>query len=58
MKVNLSEVIGVVIRKTLEFKNVEGFTKEEFKEFWTQLKQDDEFLDAYKNCIRSDNDTE
>ena len=37
-RIDLSEVVGVIIRKVLEYKKVEGFTEEEFKDFWEKLK--------------------
>lgn len=51
-RIDISEVIGVVIRKVLEFKKVEGFTEEEFKEFWEKLEKDEDFLNAYKNIVK------
>jgi hypothetical protein len=54
MKIDISETIGVVIAKLLEFKGVDPLTQEEFKEFWSKLEQDDEFLNAYKNSIKTD----
>jgi hypothetical protein len=33
MKIDISETVGIVIKKVLEYKNVEPFTKEEFKKF-------------------------
>lgn len=54
MRIDISETIGVVIKKVLEYKNVEPFTKEEFEGFWNELKQDEDFLDAYKNSITQD----
>ena len=50
--IDISGVIGVVIRKVLEFKKVDGFTDEEFKEFWEKLENDEEFLYAYKNIVK------
>ncbi|MBR1386104.1 MAG: hypothetical protein MST00_01310 [Tenericutes bacterium] len=50
--IDISGVIGVVIRKVLEFKKVDGFTDEEFKEFWEKLENDEEFLNAYKNIVK------
>lgn len=50
--IDISGVIGVVIRKVLEFKKVDGFTDEEFKEFWEKLESDEEFLNAYKNIVK------
>lgn len=51
-RIDISEVVGVVIRKVLEFKKVGGFTEEEFKEFWEKLKNDEDFLNAYKNIVK------
>ncbi len=51
-RIDISEVVGVVIRKVLEFKKVDGFTEEEFKEFWEKLKNDEDFLNAYKNIVK------
>ena len=51
-RIDISEVVGVVIRKVLEFKKVDGFTEEEFKEFWEKLKDDEDFLNAYKNIVK------
>ena len=53
--IDISRVIGVVIRKVLEFKKVDGFTDEEFKEFWEKLENDEEFLNAYKNSKKKAN---
>lgn len=50
--IDISGVIGVVIKKVLEFKKVDGFTDEEFKEFWEKLENDEEFLNAYKNIVK------
>ena len=50
--IDISGVIGVVIRKVLEFKKVDGFTGEEFKEFLEKLENDEEFLNAYKNIVK------
>lgn len=50
--IDISGVIGVVIRKVLEFKKVDGFTDEEFKEVWEKLENDEEFLNAYKNIVK------
>lgn len=51
MNINLSNVLGVTARKALEFKNIEGFTEEESKEFSKMLLKDEEFLEAYRNCL-------
>ena len=50
--IDISGVIGVVIRKVLEFKKVDGFTDEEFKEVGEKLENDEEFLNAYKNIVK------
>ena len=51
-RIDISEVVGIVIKKVLEYKKIEGFTEEEFKEFWEKLKNDKEFLNAYKNIVK------
>ena len=51
-RIDISEVVGIVIKKVLEYKKIEGFTEEEFKEFWEKLKNDEEFLNAYKNIVK------
>ena len=48
---DLSELLGVVIGKTLGYKGIE-FTEEEIKDFWNQLKTDEDFLQAYKNIFK------
>ena len=50
--IDISGVIGVVIRKVNKKKKVDGFTDEEFKEFWEKLENDEEFLNAYKNIVK------
>lgn len=52
-KFDLSELLGVTIRKTLEYKGIDLFTEEEFTDFLSQLKNDEEFLQAFKNIISS-----
>lgn len=54
MKIDISETVGVVIKKVLEYKNVEPFTKDEFEIFLDGLKQDEDFLNSYKNCVNQD----
>lgn len=50
---NVSPVIGIAIRKALEFKNAKPFTNEEWQEFWKQLSSDEEFLEAYKKIVEA-----
>lgn len=52
IKINISKILGVSIRKALEFKKVEPFTEKEFEKFWKQLSNDKEFLEEYKNVIK------
>lgn len=51
-RIDISEVVGIVIKKVLKYKKIEGFTEEEFKEFWEKLKNDEEFQNAYKNIVK------
>lgn len=49
---DISGVLGIGIRKALEFKNVEPFMDKELEVFLTELLKDREFIDAYKNIIK------
>jgi hypothetical protein len=51
-KIDVSELLGVVIRKTLEFKKLSPLTENEFKIFWKNLSKDEKFLEAYKNIVK------
>lgn len=50
---DLSKVIGIILRKAFEFKEINSFSKDEFELFWNSIKKDEEFINAYINCIRN-----
>ena len=52
-KKDISAVIGISIRKALEFKNATPFTDEEWKIFWEQLSSNEEFFVACKSLIKN-----
>jgi len=53
MKIDLSETVGVIIAKLLEYKGID-MTSEEIMDFWGKLKDDPDFLKAYGNCVRNE----
>ena len=50
-KKDISAVIGISIRKALEFKNI-SLTTEESELFTQQLFEDKEFIEACKNVVK------
>lgn len=50
--IDISKVLGIGIRKALEFKKVRPFSDDELEDFITNLLKDEDFIDAYKNIIK------
>ncbi len=51
-RIDLSELIGLTITKTLEWDNTQK-SPEEIQEFAQNLLKDEDFIECYKNIIKT-----
>lgn len=54
LSIDISEVLGIAIKKALLYKDVNMSTTE-FATFWNMLKEDPEFIAAYRHCVSCNN---